>query len=124
MLQPKELLKRLLQSRNQRCLSMQKRVTLFGAPKLNLSSHQATALVQVCILRSEFTDNEGTGYTKFITTPKMSAMSSLVLDLVELLRKSLATSIRTSGSRLMLFLLYKKLQNRNWCCGSKWGTSV
>jgi len=48
---------------------MQKGVKLFGAPKLNLSSHQATALVQVCFLRSEFTDNEGTGYAKFITRP-------------------------------------------------------
>ena len=91
-----------------------KRRKAIWGPKLNLSSHQVTALVQVYFLRSEFTDNEGTGYAKFITTPKMSAMSSLVLDSVDLLRKSLGTSKRTSGSRLLLFLLYKKLQNRNW----------
>ena len=97
-----------------RCLSKQKGIKLFEAPKLNLSSHQVTALVQVYFLRSEFTDNEGTGYAKFITTSKMSAMSSFVLDSVDLLRKSLGTSKRTSGSRLLLFSLYKKLQNRNW----------
>jgi len=93
---------------------MQKGVKRFGDPNLNLSSHQATALVQVYFLRSEFTDNEGTGYAKFTITPKTSAMSSLVLDSVDLLGRSLGASMRTSGSRSLLLLLYKKLQNRNW----------